>query len=193
MAGEFITVARVAKTQGRHGEVAADLYTDFPEKFAERTHLSGLAKDGSRKDFEVTDHWPHKGWMVFKFAGVDDMDAAEKLIGTELQIPAEQRAELESGAAYVSDLVGCAVFDGSRQVGKVKDVEFTSGSAPLLLVADGQREHMIPFAESFIRKLDVAAKKIEMELPEGLLELDAPLSQDEKKQQAPEIVKKTAG
>ena len=49
----FITVARIAKTQGRHGEVAADLYTDFPEKFAERTQLSGLAKDGSRKDFEV--------------------------------------------------------------------------------------------------------------------------------------------
>jgi 16S rRNA processing protein RimM len=50
-------------------------------------------------------------------------------------------------------------------------------------VADGKREHMVPFAESFIRKLDVVAKKIEMELPEGLLELDAPLSSDEKKQQ----------
>ena len=179
----FITVARVAKTQGRHGEVAADLYTDFPEKFAERRKLSGLAKDGSRKEFEVEDHWPHKGWMVFKFAGVDDMDAAESLIGYELQIPAAERAELEAGAAYVSDLIGCTVFDGSKQVGTVKDVDFTSGSAPILLVVDGKREHMVPFAESFIRKLDVAAKKIEMQLPEGLLELDAPLTADEKKQQ----------
>jgi 16S rRNA processing protein RimM len=181
--GQFITVARVAKTQGRHGEVAADLYTDFPEKFAERTRLSGLARDGSRKDLEVEDHWPHKGWMVFKFAGVDDMDAAENLIGYELQIPAAERAELEEGAAYVSDLVGCAVFDAGKQVGTVKDVEFTSGSAPILIVADGKREHMVPFAESFLKRLDVAAKKIEMELPEGLLELDAPLSSDEKKSQ----------
>ena len=183
MAEEYITVARVAKTQGRHGEVAADLYTDFPEKFAERTHLTGLAKDGSRRDLEVTDHWPHKGWMVFKFAGVDDMDAAEELIGSELQIPAAERAELEPGAAYVSDLVGCAVFDGGKQVGTVKDVEFTSGSAPLLLVEDGKREHMVPYAESFLRKVDVAGKKIEMQLPEGLLELDAPLSAEEKKWQ----------
>jgi 16S rRNA processing protein RimM len=183
VAEEFITVARVAKTQGRHGEVAADLYTDFPEKFAERKNLSALAKDGGRKDLEVTDHWPHKGWMVFKFAGVDDMDAAEQLIGTELQIPAAERAELEPGAAYVSDLVGCAVFDGAREVGIVKDVEFTSGSAPLLILADGNREHMVPFVESFVKRLDVAAKKIEMQLPVGLLELDAPLSADEKKQQ----------
>jgi 16S rRNA processing protein RimM len=180
---EFITVARVAKTQGRHGEVAADLYTDFPEKFAQRTHLSGLAKDGSRKSLEVTDHWPHNGFMVFKFAGVDDMDAAESLIGYELQIPAAERAELEPGAAYVSDLIGCAVFDSSKPVGTVKDVDFTSGSAPILLVVDGKREHMVPFAESFIRKLDVPAKRIEMQLPEGLLELDAPLTAAEKKEQ----------
>jgi len=178
-----MTVARVAKTQGRHGEVAADLYTDFPEKFAERTHLSALAKDGSRRDLEVTDHWPHKGWMVFKFVGVDDMDAAEELIGSELQIPAAERAELEPGAVYVSDLIGCVVWDHGKPVGEVKDVEFTSGTAPILIVAEGQREHMVPFAESFLRRLDVAAKKIEMELPEGLLELDTPLSADEKKQQ----------
>ena len=183
MAEEFITIARVAKTQGRHGEVAADLYTDFPEKFAERTHLSALAKDGSRKDLEVADHWPHKGWMVFKFAGVDDMDAAERLIGTELQIPSTGRAELNPGAAYVSDLIGCIVFDGGKQVGQVKNVEFTSGSAPILLVQDGTREHMVPFVESFVKRMDIAAKKIEMQLPEGLLELDAPLSADEKNQQ----------
>src|SRR5438067_4805454 len=117
----------MAKTKGRHGEVEADMHTDLPKKFAERTHLSALGKDGSRRDLEVTDHWPHKGWMVFKFAGVDDMDAAEDLIGYELQIAAAERAPLEHGAAYVSDLVGCAVLDAGKQVGTVKDVEFTSG------------------------------------------------------------------
>jgi 16S rRNA processing protein RimM len=183
VAQEYITVARVAKTQGRHGEVAADLYTDFPEKFDERTNLSALAKDGSRRDLEVTDHWPHKGWMVFKFAGIDDIDAAEELIGIELQIPAAERAELEPGAAYVSDLVGCTVYDRGKPVGEVKDVEFTSGTAPILIVAEGKREHMVPFAETFLRRLDVAAKKIEMALPEGLLELDRPRSAGEKKQQ----------
>src|SRR3954462_7532621 len=98
---EFITVARVAKTQGRHGEVAADLFTDFPEKFAERKQLSAWMKDGTRRELKVEEFWPHKGRMVFKFDGVDDMDAGEELIGAELQIPKNERAELEENAAYV--------------------------------------------------------------------------------------------
>jgi 16S rRNA processing protein RimM len=181
--GGYITIARVAKTQGRHGEVAADLYTDFPEKFAERKRLFALAEDGSRRELQVEDHWPHKGWMVLKFAGIDSIDDAEGLLRCELQIPSSERAELEEGAAFVSDLVGCVVWDNGREVGTIKDVEFTSGTAPLLIVQQDKREHMVPFAESFIVRMDIAAKKIEMKLPEGLLELDAPLSQDEKKQQ----------
>jgi len=181
--GGYITIARVAKTQGRHGEVAADLYTDFPEKFAERKRLFALADDGSRRELQVEDHWPHKGWMVLKFAGIDSIDDAEKLLRCELQIRIAERAELEEGAAFVSDLIGCVVLDRGREVGSVKDVEFTSGAAPLLVVVAGEKEYLIPYAEQYLRKLDTAAKRIEMELPEGLLELDAPLSQKEKKQQ----------
>jgi 16S rRNA processing protein RimM len=185
---EFITIARVAKTQGRHGEVAADLYTDFPEKFGERKRLFALGEDGSRRELQVEDHWPHKGWMVLKFAGIDSIDDAEKLLRCELQIPIGERAELEEGATYVSDLVGCTVWDfavedSPREVGVVRDVQFGAGEAPTLVVMAGTREHLIPFVERFLRKLDVASKRIEMNLPEGLLELDAPLSREEKKQQ----------
>jgi 16S rRNA processing protein RimM len=187
--GEYITIAQVAKTQGRHGEVAADLYTDFPEKFAERKRLFALADDGSRRELHVEDHWPHKGWMVLKFAGINSIDDAEKLLRCELQIPIAERAELEEGAAFVSDLIGCVVWDFAaaqgepKEVGVLKDVQFGSGEAPTLVVVAGTREHLIPYAEQYLRKLDVAAKRIEMDLPEGLLELDAPLSQKEKKQQ----------
>ncbi|MCU1309185.1 MAG: rRNA processing protein RimM [Candidatus Angelobacter sp.] len=187
--GVYVTIARVAKTQGRHGEVAADLYTDFPEKFAERKRLFALAEDGSRRELQVEDHWPHKGWMVLKFVGIDSIDDAEKLLRCELQIPIGERAELEEGAAFVSELIGCVVWDfaGSqgepKEVGAVKDVQFGAGEAPTLVVVAGTREHLIPYAAQFLRKLDTVAKRIEMELPEGLLELDAPLSQDEKKQQ----------
>jgi 16S rRNA processing protein RimM len=186
---EFITIARVAKTQGRHGEVAADLYTDFPEKFGERKRLFALAQDGSRRELQVEDHWPHKGWMVLKFAGIDSIDDAEKLLRCELQIPISERAQPEEGATYVSDLVGCTVWDFAvsenepTEVGVVKDVQFGSGEAPTLVVGAGTQEHLIPFVERFLRKLDVASKRIEMQLPEGLLDLDAPLSKEEKKQQ----------
>jgi 16S rRNA processing protein RimM len=186
IADEFITIARVVKTQGRHGEVAVELYTSFPERFEERRHLWALTADGARIKLELEDFWPHKGGMVLKFAGIDSINDAEKLKGSEIQITRQERTELPPGEAYVSDLVGCMLVDvarGENEVGTVADVNFDAGEAPLLVVKSGSRELLIPFAEAFVRRLDVAGKRIEMALPEGMLELDAPLSQDEKRQQ----------
>jgi len=180
--GEFVTLARVVKTQGRKGEVAAELHTDFPEKFAERKRLFALQKDGARRELKLEDHWPHKGGMVLKFEGVESINDAEALIGCELQIPKAERAELEPGAAYISDLVGVRVFDRGREVGEIRDVQFGSGEAPTLVV-QGEKEVLVPYAEAFIRGLDLSGKRLEMELPEGLLELDAPLSAEEKGRQ----------
>ncbi len=189
MAEEFITVARVAKTQGRRGEVAADLHTNFPERFEERRHLWALLADGKRRELDLEEFWPHKGRMVFKFAGIESIDDAETLIGSEIQIPGEQRAELEAGSVYVSDLVGCEVEahsgnDPVRGLGRVQDVIFGAGEAPLLQVMQGKKEYLVPFVESFTEKLDLAARKITMKVPEGLLELDAPLSKEERERQA---------
>lgn len=179
MGGEFITLARVVKTQGRIGEVAVELHTDFPEKFAERRTLSAWMPDGTRRELRLEDFWPHKGRLVMKFAGVDSITAAEELIGCELQVPATERARLEAGAAYISDLVGCALFDLAggtpKEVGTVVRVEFGTGDAPALVVQSGAKEYMVPFAEQYLKRLDTAGKRIEMELPEGLLDLDAPL------------------
>ena len=88
----------------------AELHTDFPERFQERRQLSGLAADGSRRELQLEEHWFHKGGVVLKFAGVDSISDAEQLAGLELQVPLEQRTELEAGAAYVSDIVGCEVW-----------------------------------------------------------------------------------
>ena len=189
MAEEFITVARVAKTQGRRGEVAAELFTDFPERFEERRHLWALKPDGTRRELDLEEFWPHKGRMVFKFAGIDSIDDAETLIGSEIQIPAEQRAKLEEGSVYVSDLVGCAVTARSgdkppRSLGRIEDVVFGAGEAPLLEIRDGKKEYLIPFVEGFIEKMDLAGRQIAMVVPEGLLELDAPLNKEERERQA---------
>src|SRR3954468_18501013 len=177
---EFITIARVVKTQGRHGEVAAELHTDFPEKFAERKKLFALDADGGkRRELQLDEHWPHKSYVVLKFAGVDSISDAEALVGCEIQVPREQRAEVEPGAAYVSDLVGCEVFDHGRAIGIVKDVQFGAGEAPLLVVSEGTKEALIPFAQEFVAAIDIEGKRVELNLPAGMLELDAPLSQEE--------------
>jgi 16S rRNA processing protein RimM len=178
--GEFITIARVIKSQGRVGEVSAELFTDFPERFAERRHLFALGTTGRRRELELEDFWPHKGRMILKFAGIDSIEDAATLAGAEIQIPREQRAELDEGAFFVSDLVGCRVFASTgsaevRELGPVTDVVFGAGEAPLLQVREGARELLIPFVESYTKHVNLGTKRIELVLPEGMLELDAPL------------------
>jgi 16S rRNA processing protein RimM len=186
----------VLKPQGRRGEVLAALHTDFPERFEERRDLSGLAPDGSRRELKLEEHWFHKGGVVLKFAGVDTISDAEQLAGMELQVPVEKRAELEEGAAYVSDLIGCDVWDGQRFLGRVTDVQFGAGEAPLLVVklpvcaarrvagsCELSTELLVPYAAEYVTKVDLANQRIDMQLPEGLLDVDAPLSAEEKQQQ----------
>ena len=178
----FITIARVLKVQGRRGEVLTELHTDFPERFEQRRTLYAWQEKGERRELYLESYWPHKGGMVLKFEGVDSIEAAEKLLRAEIQIPAAERAVLEEGAFYISDLTGCAVMDGGREIGRVVDVNFGAGTAPLLIVrSESGKEFMVPFVESFIRELDLKAKRIEMQLPEGMLELDAPPRSAQKK------------
>jgi len=180
---EFVTIAKVTKTQGRRGELAAMLLTHFPERFADRKRLFALSADGnSRRELSLEDHWFHKGQVVLKFAGVDEISQAEKLIGSEIQVPIEERAALEHGSLYVSDMVGCMVFDAGRELGKIQDVQFGAGEAPLLVIK-GAKEYLVPFAAEYVEKIAPDQKRIDMKLPEGMLELDAPLSREEKQRQ----------
>lgn len=179
----FVTLARIAKTQGRRGEIAVESHTDIPGRLHAGMKILALAEDGSRRELQIDDVWPHKNWLVLKFEGVDSISDAEVLLGCELQVPAKDRAKLKDGATYVSDLIGCALFDRGREVGVVSDVRFGAGEAPLLVVGSGTNEHEIPYAQVFLERVDLERKRIEMNLPEGLLEVNAPLTEEEKQEQ----------
>ena len=189
---EFITLARVVKTQGRHGEVAAELHSDVPERFTAGMKLFALPKNQqSRRELEVEDLWPHKGLVVLKFCGVDSMNDAELLIGSELQVPKAERADLEPGWNYVSDLIGCKVLDHAREIGRIEDVQFGAGEAPLLIVANSAgKKFDVPFAEAYLEAVDMTQKQVRMNLPEGMLEINAPVTPEEKKEQQSERKKK---
>ena len=175
------------KTQGRHGEVASEILSDIPGRFVIGMKLLALARESneSRRELEVEGLWPHKGLLVLKFAGVDSISEAETLVGCELQVPGSQRAELEAGWSYVSDLKGCAVLDHGREIGWIEDVQFGAGEAPLLIVREASAGLVeIPFAEAYLDRVDLVHKQVRMKLPEGLLEVNAPLTAEEKKEQA---------
>jgi 16S rRNA processing protein RimM len=183
----------VVKTQGRRGEVAAEILSDVPDRFAAGMKLLALPRNSiaDRRELELEDLWPHKGLLVLKLAGVDSISDAETLVGCELQVPRSQRSELQAGWSYVSDLVGCAVFDHDREIGSIEDVQFGAGEAALLIVRDaGGRIVEIPFAEAYLDGVDVERKQVRMKLPEGLLEVNAPLTAEEKREQAQGVRKR---
>lgn len=204
ISGEFITLARVRKTQGRRGEVAVEVHSVVPGRFAQGMKLFALPPatgtagrtagrltgDEKRRELEVEDLWPHKEWLVLKFQGVDSITDAEALVGSELQVPRSQRAELGAGWNYVSDLVGCTVFDRGHQIGRIADIQFGAGEAPLMVVADGAgRKFDVPFAEAYLEGVDrvgvdLEHREVRMNLPQGMLEINASLTAEEKREQA---------
>jgi 16S rRNA processing protein RimM len=183
---EFITLARVVKTQGRYGEVAAELHSDVPDRFYQGMKVLALGESG-----EIESFWPHKEWIVFKFCGIDSISAAEVLIGAELQVPQAERSRLEQGWTYVSDLVGCVVLDRDREIGRIEHVQLGAGEAPLLIIGDSaNRKFDVPFADAYLEAVDTTRKQVRMNLPEGMLEINAPMTAEEKQQQGIESRKK---
>jgi 16S rRNA processing protein RimM len=185
----FVLLARLVRTQGRHGELIAEILTDFPERFSERPHVWLLSPDAKAAPREATieRHWPHKGRIVLKFAGIDSISDAAALSGWHVAIPADQRALLADDAVYVADLIGCHVIDeaadsdGAVDLGPVLGVERGEGGAPDLLVVQHDKEELlIPFAKSLIVQIDLAAKVLRMRLPAGLTAINAPLSNEER-------------
>ena len=183
-------LARIRHTQGRKGEVFADILTDFPEKFAERKRLwllnapaaskpaHPMAASVSPREAELIAHWLHKGGIVLHFAGVDSISAAESLKGLIVAIPRSERAALAEDEVYTGDLIGCALIDVSGAkpvtVGEIESVDRMAGPVALLVVQGAAGEVLIPFAKSFLRKIDLKARRVEMALPDGLVELNAP-------------------
>jgi 16S rRNA processing protein RimM len=185
VAEEWVWLARIKRTQGRKGEVFAEILTDFPEKFAERRRLwllrdstSGGGGGAAPREVELVGHWLHKGGVVLHFAGVDSISAAEELAGMVVAIPRAERASLDEDGVYIGDLIGCTLVDvaGAEPVvvGEIEHVDRTAGPVALLVVKGrGTDEVLVPFAKSYLRKVDVDAKRVEMALPEGLIDLNA--------------------
>lgn len=174
-ASEFVAVARIARPQGRRGEVAADILSDFPECLPglKRIFLQGAG--GAPEPAQLEEAWPHKGRIILKFAGVDSIDQAELLRGREVLIPCSERATLAEHQYWVSDLEGCRVLvernGAMAEVGRVVGVD-TAGGSDLLRVESPRGEILIPLAREICTRIDTESKVIVIDPPEDLLELN---------------------
>lgn len=175
----WVWLARIRRAQGRKGEVFADILTDFPEKFTQRRQLWLLGETAATapRPAELKAHWLHKGGVVLHFAGVESISDAERLAGLIVAVPQAERAVLGEGEVYIADLIGCTVVDVAAGapvvIGQIEEVDRSAGSAPILIVRSARGEVLIPFAQSYLRKVDLESRRIEMALPEGLVDLNA--------------------
>lgn len=168
---DLIAVARILRPQGRRGEVIAELLTDFPERFTSLDTVRAIRPAGEVCDLKIERAWLHKGRVVLKFAGYDTINQAEGLRDVRLVVTRSQLVKLPAHSYYDFDLVDCEVVtrEGER-LGRVAKVH-RHGAAPLLAVQDQGREYLIPLALDICTEIDIARKRIVVDLPEGLLEI----------------------
>lgn len=166
-ADEWVAIAVLGKTRGNRGEITAFPLSGKPERFRA---LAEVFLFGTGTRYEVESTWFHQETLIFKFRGVDSISEAERLTGAEVRVPLEQRTPLEAGEFFQDDLVGCQVVDRrtGQTLGAVSGWE-DGGGAGLLVVNGGL---LIPFARSICVEIDPAARRIAVELPDGLKDLN---------------------
>lgn len=178
----LLTLARILRPWGRRGEVAAEILTDFPERLAGVGEVWLAGERGAPRRAEIISCRLHLGQAIFYFAGVETISQAEALRGLEVQVPIEERAPLGLGRYYITDLIGCQVWEegAAAALGAVQDVqragEETRSALPeswVLVVLAPTGELLIPLAAEICTRIDTAARRIEVRLPEGLRELNA--------------------
>ena len=189
----WVLLGRLVRPQGRRGELIAEVLTDFPERFHQRrrVYLIPPERVGTRpREVELENFWFLRSRIVLKFRGIDSINEAEAIRGYAVAIPAEDRAPLEPGSVYAGDLLGCHVIDlnhGSLDVGEIVDLDRGSSSTELLVVhrlgmRGPDREVLIPLVREYLVHMDPEHRRVEMRLPDGLLEINAPMTEEEKDQ-----------
>lgn len=179
---EWVSVARLGRTRGLKGEIYADGWNS-PERYGWlkrvwiRNGRGELLNGG--EPLEVASVRPYKGRLILRFAGVDSIGAAESFEQCEAVVPAGERPELGEGEFYVSDLAGCAVYEAStgRPVGAVTGWQDFGGALLLEVAPAGSppgEAVWIPFTRAICVEIDPAARRIVVDPPEGLLELNRP-------------------
>ena len=174
----YVTLARILRPRGLKGEVAAEILTDFPDRLTKLREV--WLADGVRppRRIALRSCWLSQargGQAIFHFEGVDSIPAAEPLRGLEVQVPLADRVPLPAGRYYVTDLIGCEVFERGTCVGTVRDVQFTGeavAGTPVLVIATPQGELLVPLADEICTHIDTAARRIDVVLPEGLRDLN---------------------
>lgn len=168
----MVLVGRIARAHGNRGQVIVDPATDFPEERFKAGSVVHIRRGGAAEPVTIESVRFHRGRPILGLAGIDTMDAAEALAGIELRISDDALQPLPAGSYYHHDLIGCSVqTPRGEPIGRVTSVEGDAAGSRLV-VETPQGEVLIPMAEGIWQSVDLPARKIVVEPPEGLLDLN---------------------
>ena len=168
----MVLVGRVARAHGNRGQVIVDPATDFPEERFKPGSVLSVRRSHRIDALTVESIRFHRGRPILGLAGIETMDGAESLAGSELRIPADALHALPPGSFYHHDLIGCAVQtrDGDA-IGTVTGVDGDAGGSRLIVQGRGG-DVLIPLAEHICVDVNVPGRKIIVQPIEGLLDLN---------------------
>ncbi|HET9228033.1 MAG TPA: ribosome maturation factor RimM [Thermoanaerobaculia bacterium] len=157
------------RPHGVRGEVVVEVLSDVPDRLAPGSKVTASWPGRPSREIAVEVHRPHKSGAMVRFAGFEDRDGAEELRDALLEVDRSRVPEAPEGTYYWYQLLGCRCSVDGEDLGEVTDL-LEDGGGLLLVVSDGERQVPIPFVQSFLKEVDVERGRIELDLPEGLLE-----------------------
>lgn len=169
----LITIAHLRRTRGNKGELIGDSLTSHPERFQKLERVFLVKAGAETREMQVDRVWDFRGEPVFQFAGIDSISAAETLAGFDVCVPADERVELEEGEYFFDDIVGCEAYDPQgAKIGTVAGWQEGPGLSWFEVEQAGGKPFLVPFNREIFREIDVEGRKVTLDLPEGLRDLN---------------------
>lgn len=166
----MVAVGRLFKARGNRGELTGEIYSSQPGRAEKLKEVVLELAGGKARPSKIEEIWWHNGRPVFKFVGIDSISDAELWAGADVLVEDSEKEQPEEGAYSYADLIGCVLWNREVRAGVVRSVEDFGGGPLLEVKLEDGREVLVPFARSICKQIDVAAKVIRAEVPEGLLE-----------------------
>ncbi|UBH09534.1 ribosome maturation factor RimM [Macrococcus armenti] len=164
-----INVGKIVNTHGVKGEVKILTASDFASERFKPGKVLMIPFKEEKVILTIKSYRTHKNFHMVSFEGLNNINDVEKYKGLDVFQDIENKdIILDEHEYFYSDIIGCTVYDGAREIGTVKEI-FETGANDVWVV-QGEKEYLIPYIEDVVKSIDIDHKKIIIEPIEGLLE-----------------------
>lgn len=165
---EYFEIGLISNTHGLKGEMKVRPYTESSKRYEELKKV-WVSMNNVNKEYEIESVRYQKDVVLLKLKGVDTIEDAEKLKNHVITIPRAEGRALSENEFFIADLIGCEVFE-KEYIGVISDVFTAGGSDVYVIKREKKNDLLLPAIASVVKKIDVEQKRIDVEIPRGLLD-----------------------